>query len=290
MRVAVIGCSGGMGSLFVSYFLQKGHAVVGSDPTRPRARSKLVFAESNELAVDSADAVLIATPAGTTAEVFNSLVPHAKRGATFVDISSVKGELPRALMKLASGRVSVLSLHPLFGPSLRRWKGMKLAVITDVTSRSVETARRLFPDARLLPMTTEEHDRAMAVLLSLTHLMQLLYAKVAADAIAPRRLRELATPTTQLQLVLAESVLSQDPKLCSHIQFDNGFTLELVDSLLSEVGRIKKMLSEGDRPGFEAIFSRLARLYSAGSSSTERLYGAVSASLLLGRGRTPRRS
>ena len=45
--------------------------------------------------------------------------------------------------------------------------------------RGSRLARKFFPEARIIPMTRKEHDRTMAVVLSLTHLLNIVYAGTA---------------------------------------------------------------------------------------------------------------
>ncbi|HUH99424.1 MAG TPA: prephenate dehydrogenase/arogenate dehydrogenase family protein, partial [Nitrososphaerales archaeon] len=97
MKVAVLGASGGMGSFFVRYFLERGYTVRGSDPRGRGRRSvgdlqrRLVSVSSNGEAVRGVDLTLMAVPMDDTLKVAEEVIPKMKRGSTLVEISSVKG-------------------------------------------------------------------------------------------------------------------------------------------------------------------------------------------------------
>jgi prephenate dehydrogenase len=275
LRIAVVGSSGGMGSFFVGYFGARGHEVVRSDPVK-RRQSVGTVARSNAEAASGSDAVLLAVPLWKTLEVAREVSGHMREGALLVDISSVKEPLLPHLERLSRERgISLLSVHPLFGPSLRRTEGMKLAVIGSAGSRPLPLARRLFPDAQLLPMTAEHHDRAMSVLLSLTHVTNMAYAAAASRSIHPGRFRALATPTASLQMTITMSVLAQDPELYTHILFENRHTRSALADLSREVRRMELLLARGDRKGFERTFRRLREIYGRDKASIRRIYEAL---------------
>lgn len=273
MRIAVVGSSGGMGSFFVRYFCSKGHQVVCSDPVR-LAHARAVNARSNAEAASGSDAVLLAVPIWKTVEVAREVSPHMEGGAILVEISSLKEPLLPQLELLSSeSGISLLSVHPLFGPSLRKTKGMKLAVIR--RRGAVQLTRKLFPDAELLPMTAASHDRAMSVFLSMTHVANLAYAAASARTIGPREFSTHATPAASLQITLAKSVISQDPRLYSYILFENRHTRKALADLSIEVARVERMLAMGDRNGFENMFERLRRVYGRGGDSVRKVYEAL---------------
>jgi len=276
LKVAVIGSSGGMGRFFTEYFLLQGHEVTGSDLRKATVRDpRFVSALSNREAVQGADAVLVATPIDTTVETVREVAPKLKRGATVIEISSLKRKIIGRLRPMLAKRgVTLLSLHPLFGPSLASSEGMKICVIP-TSPKSRELAQGLFPDAILIPMKEREHDRAMAVVLSLTHLVNIAYAGTIAKHFGAERFRSLETPTSSVQLSLAEGVLSQDPSLYSYIQLENEFSARFAGELIEQLTVFKRMIEKKQRKAFERRFSALARRYADDSKTAmERVYEA----------------
>jgi hypothetical protein len=150
LKVAVIGSSGGMGSFFVRYFVGRGHTVSGADiKPRPDMPPEFAFTQANSDAVKGADLVLVATPIDTTISIVRSLAHELPEGTVLIEISSVKEKIIPAITRLLRGRTTLLSIHPLFGPSQSATSGMKFMVLGK--RNSLSAARRLFPESELIP-------------------------------------------------------------------------------------------------------------------------------------------
>lgn len=276
MKVAVLGCSGAMGSFFVNYFLKEGYRVVGSDKRRvggPPAGFKL--ASSNPDAVLNADIVLVAVPIRETAKVVGEVLPFLKKGSRLIEIASVKGRTPAELKKiLAPRKASLLSLHPLFGPSARS-KTFKICVIGG--KRDVSAARLLFPKARLIPLSVSEHDRLMAYALSLVHLTNLAFISAVAKGVGEEEFERATPPIASVQLNLSRAVLSQNPSLFSQIQVENPFVGDALSSIIAELEDLKRMIDRDDAVGLEKRFVALAKEFER-AKLDKALRGVYSAS------------
>jgi prephenate dehydrogenase len=274
LKVAVIGASGGMGSFFARYFLEKGDEVRGSDPGEGRPAIPGVAAfRTNAEAVKGCDVTVIAVPIDGTVKVAKELVGKLRPGSTLVEISSVKTQTLPALKKLVGKRVSLLSIHPLFGPALESTRGMKVAVIVGKSGAGgpeAALARRLFPEARIIPMSLGEHDRSMAVVLSLTHILNVVYAGTASRFLTPEEFMRVSTPNSSMQLTLAEAVLAQDARLSFAIQAGNPYSKEVARAASRELKSVLSMIEASDRRAFDRHFSKLAKRY-----KTEKRAGAV---------------
>ncbi len=286
MRVAVLGASGGMGSFFARYFLERGDVVRGSDPGKGRSGSqsggvRLSFHRTNSEAVKGCDVTVIAVPMDSTLKVAKEVAAELKRGSTLVEISSVKGETLAALKKAVGDRVKLLSIHPLFGPALESTKGMKVAVIVGKEGKGDQEAalaRRLFPEARIVPMSRKEHDRTMAVVLSLTHLLNVVYAGTVAEFLSPDEFMKASTPNSSMQLTLAEAVLAQDARLSYAIQAGNPYSKKVARAAARELKRILAMIEGSDWKAFDEHFSRLSKRYKSdkrGNAVIREIYSAV---------------
>jgi prephenate dehydrogenase len=267
LKVAVLGASGGMGSFFVRYFLERGDRVRGSD-VNPGGMRRVAggkgFApfSTNAEAVRGCDVTLLAVPMETTLKVAKEVAGKLKPGSTLVEISSVKGQTLPALRKLVGGRVTLLSIHPLFGPALESTKGMKIAVIAGKGGgTNVALAKRLFPGSRIIPMSRKDHDRTMAVVLSLTHLLNVVYAWTVSRFLTPEEFRKVSTPNSSMQLTLAEAVLAQDARLSFGIQAGNAYTRKVARAASRELKAVLRMIEGSDWVAFEEHFSALSRTY-----------------------------
>ena len=283
MRVAVLGSSGGMGSLLARYFVSKGHRVVGFDPSkRGKPIRGLRLERSNRRAAEGANLVILAPPIDLSLRVAEEVLPSLSRGVTLVEISSVKHEiLPRLLELTREKGIRLLSLHPLFGPSLRRTARMKMAVITTEKFESLRLAKRFFPDARLIPVEPQSHDTEVALVLSLTHLVGIAYAAVVGKREGIGRFTELASPSSLLQLTVAENILAQDPSLCSYMEVENPSSLEFLKAFEKELRTLEELLSHHDRGGFEEKFTATAKLFSREETAmaTQKVYRTFESTL-----------
>lgn len=268
MRVAVLGSSGGMGRFFSRYFLSRGIPVTGSDLKKRAIRNRLFrSASSNAGAVEGADVVVIATPIDRTVQTFREVAPALAPGACVVEITSVKGKALRVLRRQAADHgVKLLSVHPLFGPTLGMRGEMKLCVV-ETDSGSLSRARNLFPDATLIPMSARNHDRMMGAILSLTHILNIAYAGAISRYLTPSEFRRIQTPTSAVQLTLAEGVLSQSPSLYSYIQIENEHSSEFAEALAEEIALLRRLIERKDRGEFEKRFGELSKKFSGDSKA-----------------------
>jgi prephenate dehydrogenase len=262
LKVAVLGASGGMGSFFVRYFLERGDTVRGSDSGRTTREKRLESFHTNAEAVKGADVTVIAVPMDSTLKVAKEVVGRLKPGSTLVEISSVKGETLPALRRLVGGRVTLLSIHPLFGPALESTRGMKIAVIARKKGGpEAALAKGLFPTSRIITMSRKEHDRTMAVVLSLTHLLNVVYAGTVSRFLSPEEFMRVSTPNSSMQLTLAEAILAQDARLSYGIQAGNAYTGKVARAASRELKRVLEMVEGSDWEAFEEHFSTLSKKY-----------------------------
>lgn len=261
MRVAVLGAAGGMGSFFARYFRKQGDDVVVFD-VRKRAKFAAGFsvASSNSEAVRGADLVIVSVPMGVTAGVVREVSPDLKRGSTVVEMTSVKGDALAELRTVCrSHGVGLLSIHPMFGP-LSKEKRFKMCVVGGKGDEAV--ARRLFPGARMTLLDPKEHDRLMAYVLSLVHLLNLAFASAVVKGVGPDEFKGIASPLASAQLDLSQAILSQDPALFSKIQVENPFVVEVLSSVISQLEGFRRAAERGDPSRFEEAFSATAGSFS----------------------------
>ncbi len=258
MKVAVIGSSGAMGSYFTKYFLEQGRDVITFD-VRRRPPGGARAARSATEAASGSDFIVVAVPLEDTVEAVRAMAPALRKGSTLVEITSVKAERLTAVRTTLRGRgVSLLSIHPLFGPS-NGSRRPKICVLGG--QRGLRAARSLFPDAELLPMSRREHDRLMAYELSLVHLANLALVSSVAKGAGLSPFRRAATPISGSQLDLSMAILSQDPGLYARLAVENPETMAALSSYIEELQSLKEAISRKDLDGFEGLFASLARMF-----------------------------
>jgi chorismate mutase/prephenate dehydrogenase len=232
---AVIGAAGRMGSWFADFLSKSGYRLILTDRNKSAARRlarkhNFRFVEDQATVIESAQIVVLATPTHTTRRILERLDKETSRGKLFVEISSVKRPLSMTLRKAERRGISVLSIHPMFGPSAEGISGK--------TILSIPTARRTRPadafltmlrrrGAKVVRCDLNEHDRLMSVVLTLPHFLNVVLANTLRSiGTDPNLLSKIAGPTFRLQLLIAEAV--------HHESLDSELSI-LMDDAYSDV-------------------------------------------------------
>jgi prephenate dehydrogenase len=119
--------------------------------------------------------VVLATPIRTLRDLACAIAPHVKPHSLIVDVGSVKIKPAAWLREALPPSVSILCTHPLFGPQSAR-KGIHdlEIVLCPVRVRHLATLQRFFAqvlDLKVSVTTPEAHDKALAAVQGLTHLI-----------------------------------------------------------------------------------------------------------------------
>ena len=255
MRIAVIGGAGLMGAWFVKYFISKGFSTVLAD-LRMDAAKKVAHAYGAELAysnihaVEGADVAFVCVPIEEIMKVVLEIAPHMRKDSIIAEISSIKNPTLEALRTSARMGLKPLSLHPLFGPTADKLKGETIVVVPVVDEfAEVAYAKQLFDEAELFASEFEEHDRAMAVILSLTYFVNIAFAGILRKEDLPL-LRRLAGTTFTVQLAVTEGVMNEDPNLVVSLLKENPFSQRYIDDFLKETKRLKELSLKGSQSLF----------------------------------------
>lgn len=163
--------------------------------------------------------VVLATPVASFARIAAEIAPLLRKGTLVCDVGSVKLGPAGVLSSLLPETVEIVATHPLFGPQSARdgLAGLKIALCPLRGARVGALARFLARELGLevIVTTPERHDRDLAVVQGITHLV----AKV---------LVELPPPATRMTtrsydlLMQAVAMVSQDaPEVFDAIVRDN---------------------------------------------------------------------
>ncbi|MCU0303773.1 MAG: prephenate dehydrogenase/arogenate dehydrogenase family protein [Thermoanaerobaculales bacterium] len=223
LDTVVVGGKGGMGRWMARFLAGQGHRVRVVDP----APGETPFEEVGSLgATAAADLVMVAVPMSACGGVLEELAAAAPRGVV-AEMCSLKGHLARVLDGVRSRGVRVVSFHPMFGPAVRMLEGRTVAFCTDAPRADLEVVQGLFADtsARLVEMDPAEHDRRMGLVLGLTHLANLVFARaVVRSGVGAAELAEVAGVTFGRQMATTREVVAENPSLYYEIQALNGLT------------------------------------------------------------------
>jgi prephenate dehydrogenase len=188
------------------------------------------------------DNVVLAVPVQRMEEAIRQIAPLMKPGALFIEVGSVKIK-PAAWMKAHLPKhVDAIGLHPLFGPQSGKdgIAGLNVAVCNAAGGRAAAVVRFLREELRLnvFETTPEDHDRQLAYVQGLTHLI----GKVIVALDLPRF--ELTTRTYDYMEKLVESVRYDSDELFRAIERENPFTAEAKEAFFAATRKLEERLGK----------------------------------------------
>ncbi|RLI49719.1 hypothetical protein DRO61_04725 [Candidatus Bathyarchaeota archaeon] len=261
-KITIIGGTGRMGKWFAKFFQNKGYNVTISSRSPKKAESiakeiKVEYETNWYKASQIADIVLIATPIEVTAEIIHKISKSMKAGSILFDIASVKGEIIEALEEAEALGIRTLSVHPLFGPGAKTIDGKKVLIIpVNKSSEMLKEVSELFKGASIhIIKSGKEHDKMIALTLALPHFLNIVFAKTISK-FDIKELKKFQGTTFSLQLLISESVLSEDPDLYYEIQKQNQAFPEILKILLEGIKESALSIKNGNKEQFCLNFKK----------------------------------
>ncbi len=193
-RVGLIGL-GAFGT-FARAHLASHYEVAAHDPAREGA-------SLHEAA--SCPIVVLAVPLPALADVARTIAPILPLGALVIDVCSVKSGPLALLDAILPEHVDIVGTHPLFGPQSGRAgiAGLPVAVCPARRGRRRRLVGRFLAETLaldLVALAAEEHDRQMANVQGLTHLLARIVLEMGVGD------TRLATPTFRHLLRMVDTV------------------------------------------------------------------------------------
>lgn len=233
MEILIIG-AGEMGKLF-SRYLSEEHQVAIYDLDRRKVEE--IADEKIKPLSDLSDlrefeSALLCVPISKVPGLVEELSGKMRKGSVVMEISSVKSPVIGSMRKLPSIGIKGISFHPLFGPGIGDIRNGRAAVI-EVTSIEDEISylSSLFP-FELIPMSLEDHDRAMAWL-GLIHLITNSFLSSSDDD--SYLLRSASTKTISWFLRVSAATLNQSEALSQELITQNPYFEEALEKFLKEL-------------------------------------------------------
>ena len=243
-RIAVIGAGGRMGRWFANYFHQIGFEIKGYDIENELKDKFIEKGNSLVGAILNIDYVILCTPTKKTPEIIRLISKEMKRDSYLIEISSQKLKTSQALLKMPA-KINPICIHPMFGPGAKKIKNnnMILVPIKDV-KKELTVAKSLFQGANFVTLDAPEHDKKIAVILGLTHLMNIAFAKILAKDETVLLTEKMAGTTFKAQKIISESILSESPELIETI-ISNPEVRRFGEELWKDIGRLLTDSQEG---------------------------------------------
>ncbi|HET6972003.1 MAG TPA: prephenate dehydrogenase [Phenylobacterium sp.] len=183
--------------------------------------------------------VIVAVPVVAMRAMFAAIAPHVRPGALVIDVGSVKVLPTQWMTELLPAHVDLVATHPLFGPqsAKRGLKGLRFVVCPVRGDRHdcvAEFGRSL--ELKVTVTTPEEHDREMAYVQALTHLIGRSLVNIGIPD------EQLKTPSYQHLLELCGLIGADTFELFTAIQTQNPYAAEVVSAFVDEAqGLLEKV-------------------------------------------------
>lgn len=239
MSFAILGY-GRFGRAFSEMLIGAGHCVRVFDPTADVPLP--LSAASGEVAIGSAEWVVLAMPVPHMQAALSALRPKLHAGHTVIDVGSVKLHPCELMDAILGDEIPHVGAHPLFGPlSLARGE-RPLRTVICASSRhpgAVARARRLFENlgCEVIEQDPASHDKAMAN----THALAFFIAKGLVDMGVGEDMT-VAPPSFQGLKNMLAAVRGDAGHLFAAIQQENPFAAEARAQLLASLESIHRKL------------------------------------------------
>ena len=241
--IAIIGAGGQMGKWLAGYFVKKGFEVTGFDTENP-IPFNIKKAESLISAILNKEYVLLSTPTKKTPEIIRLIAKEMRRESYLIDITSQKSKTATALGKIPA-KVCAVCIHPMFGPGAKGVKNQNIISIPIKDGKKeLDVAKNLFPDANFVTIDSSEHDKKIAIILGLTHLINIAFANILAKDDKISLTEKMSGTTFKAQKILAESIMTESPELIETI-ISNPEIRKVAEEFWKDVGRLLASAQEG---------------------------------------------
>ncbi len=242
-KIAIIGAGGKMGKWVCNYLSKKKIDVVGYDNENQVPKS-VTNGTSLISSILQADYVILCTPTKKTPEIIRLIAKEMKREAKLIDISSQKSKTAVSLGKVPK-KIIPICIHPMFGPGVKNIKNRNIISIPIKDGKQeLAIAKKLFPEANFVTIDSKEHDKKIALILGLPHLINLVFANVLSKDEKILLTEKMSGTTFKVQKILAESILTESPELIETIISNPDIRL-VAESFWKDIGNMLTYAQEG---------------------------------------------
>jgi len=243
-EIAIVGVNGKMGKWFANYFHKMGFKVKGFDTNNEIKEKFIEKANSLVSCILQIDYVLLCTPTKNTPEIIRLISKEMKRGSYLIEISSHKSKTAQTLLKTPS-KINPICIHPMFGPGSKNIAGKNVIIVPIKDAQKELTATKLlFPGANFVTIDAVEHDKKIAVILGLTHLINIAFANILAKDEKISLTEKMAGTTFKAQRIIAESILTESAELIETI-VSNPDVRKSGEEFWKDIGRLLTNSQEG---------------------------------------------
>ncbi|MBR4126843.1 MAG: prephenate/arogenate dehydrogenase family protein [Alphaproteobacteria bacterium] len=227
--------------------------------------------ESPSDAVQGADIVFVCTPVGSIAETVGGIVSALKKGAIVTDVGSVKTEIVRQVAPYLTDSFSFVVGHPVAGTEKSgpengfaelfegRWCILTPDAGTD--AKAVAAVREVWEIAgmKVEEMSPERHDKVMALMSHLPHLIAYTIVGTAADL--EKETREDVLKYAAGGFRDFTRIAGSDPVMWRDIFLNNtGAVLDCLQRFSEDLTVLQKAIRQKDGAVLQDWFARTRKI------------------------------
>ncbi|HWI39984.1 MAG TPA: prephenate dehydrogenase/arogenate dehydrogenase family protein [Verrucomicrobiae bacterium] len=272
-RLAIIGV-GLIGGSLARVLREKGEVgeVVGigrgTDNLRRGVELGVVdsFCTDPAAGVEGADVVFISTPVCSIGDITAAIVPALKPGCVVTDGGSVKGDIVSACEPLMPAGTFFVGGHPIAGTehsgveasfsTLYRGRRCILTPTNSTDPRALELVSAMWrtAGAEVVLMGPERHDRILAAISHLPHMVAYSLVNAVADC---NSFQENILKYSAGGFRDFTRIASSDPAMWRDIAVMNrSAILEMIDLFAHSLATLRGLVEGGDAGGLEHFFAR----------------------------------
>lgn len=254
-KITLIGSGGQMGRWFSKYFVNLGFDVTGFDTESETTTNGVKVAKSLISGILQADYVMLCTPTRRTPEIIRLIAKEMKRGSYLIDISSEKSKVMNSLSRTPA-KINPICIHPMFGPGIRTLKNRNIVSVPVRDAKmELNVTKKLFSGANFVTIDATEHDKKMAIILGLPHLINLCFASIISKEGRTQLTEKMSGPTFKMQRILSEGIMSESPDSIETI-ISNPEMRRHAEELWKDIGRLLTATQESK---IEEVLSYIQR-------------------------------
>jgi prephenate dehydrogenase len=245
IHIGIIGGTGGMGRIFADLFRREGYTV----HVAGRTAGLDIPAMAKKCMV-----IIVSVPIGITVKIIEEVGPLMREDALLMDLTSLKAEPIRAMLR--SAPAEVIGLHPLFGPGVDSVAGHTICVCPARAERWLGWVRDILKKygAIVVETTPERHDEMMALVQAMNHLNSITMGMIIKEwGVDPAELEKFTTPIFTTKLSIIKELFTNNPRLYADIITLNPSINKILDLYGKTLSEVTSAIKQGDAETFTEL-------------------------------------
>lgn len=217
------------------------------------------------------DLAMVGVPIDVSCQVIQKIGPSLPLEAVLCDITSVKENPLKEMLKAHAG--PVIGLHPLFGPST---SSLDKQIIVATPGRDNNACQWILDQFTMwggvvVRSDAREHDDIMGIVQALRHFATFAFGQfLKRRGVSLSRTLEFSSPIYRLELGMVGRLFAQDASLYSEIIFASRHRRDLLKDYIASVNENLDMLEADDKGLFQREFQKIAEWFGPFSEQAMR--------------------